>query len=81
VRAEDGARKIYRSITDKKSDDKKDVDKADKKDTDKKDADKKSPDHTGSIGVADNGDDASGEAIARDTLTSEDLAVDWRGVP
>src|SRR5215813_1145560 len=43
VRAEDGARKIYRSITDKKSDDKKD---SDKKDADK--ADKKPPDHTGS---------------------------------
>jgi hypothetical protein len=81
VRAEDGARKIYRSITDKKSDDKKDPDKKPDDKADKKDADKKSPDHTGSIGVADNGDNASGEAISRDTLTSDDLAVDWRGVP
>jgi uncharacterized protein DUF5330 len=77
VRAEDGARKVYRTITDKKSDDKKDADKAEKKD-----ADKKAPDHTGSIGVADNGDGgASGEAFSSDTLTSVDLATEWRGVP
>jgi hypothetical protein len=74
VRAEDGARKVYRTITDKKSDD--------KKDADKKDPDKKAPDHTGSIGVADNSDgSASGEAISSDTLTSDDLVTNWRGVP
>ena len=57
-RAEDGARKLYRIITDKRA-----------------------PDRTGSLGVADNGDDTSGEAVARDTLTSDDLVAEWRGVP
>jgi len=79
VRAEDGARKIYRSITDKKADDKK-VD--DKKADDKKPAvDKKAPDHTGSIGVADIDDPALAEAAPRDTLTPDDLAMDWRLPP
>jgi hypothetical protein len=79
VRAEDGARKIYRSITDRKSDDKK-VD--DKKPDDKKlVVDKKSPDHTGSIGVADNDDPALAHAAPRDTLTQDDLAMEWRLPP
>jgi hypothetical protein len=77
VRAEDGARKIYRSITDKKADDKKTDD---KKPDDKRSAlDKKWPDHTGSIGIAEN-DDPTGEA-PRDTLTPEDLSTDWRLPP
>jgi hypothetical protein len=75
VRAEDGARKIYRSITDKRADDKK---ADDKRVDDKKPVDKKTPDHTGSIGVADNDDPA---AAPRDTLTPDDLAVDWRLPP
>jgi len=70
VRAQDGARKIYQSITDKE------------KDKDKKppevEKDKKAPDHTGSIGVADN-DTPPLEATPRDTLTPDDLAVQWRG--
>jgi hypothetical protein len=74
VRAEDGARKIYRSITDKKSEDKKPDDK-------KSAVDKKSPDHTGSISVADNDDPALSEAAPRDTLTPDDLAADWRLPP
>ena len=79
VRAEDGARKIYRSITDKKSDDKKSDE---KKPDDKKSAvDKKSPDHTGSIGVADNDDPALSDMAPRDTLTPDDLAADWRLPP
>ncbi len=70
VRAQEGARKIYQSITDKKSD------------TDKKsETDKKSPDHTGSIGEAEASDPASAEAASHDTLTPDDLAVEWRGVP
>jgi hypothetical protein len=69
VRAQDGARKIYQSITDKKPD-------ADKK----PDGDKKSPDHTGSIGGEDV-DAAQTGTASRDTLTPDDLAVEWRGLP
>src|SRR5262249_37651359 len=77
VRAEDGARKIYRSITDKRADDKK----ADeRKVDDKKPVDKKAPDHTGSIGVADN-DDPTLADTARDTLTPDDLTAVWRLPP
>jgi hypothetical protein len=68
VRAEDGARKIYRSITDKKSED-------------KKPDDKKSPVHTGSISVAGNDDPTLPETAPRDTLTPDDLAADWRLPP
>jgi hypothetical protein len=78
VRAEDGARKIYRSITDKKADDKKADDK--KVDDRKPAVDRKAPDHTGSIGVADN-DDPGADATPRDTLTPDDLAMDWRLPP
>jgi hypothetical protein len=53
-RAQDGARKLYQIITDKKP-----------------------PDHTGSI-AADQADIALAEA-PRDTLTQDDLALDWRG--
>jgi hypothetical protein len=67
VRAQEGARKIYQSITDK----------ADKK----PDADKKAPDHTGSIGGEDQADAAPGDNSAPDTLTPDDLAVEWRGLP
>jgi hypothetical protein len=64
VRAQDGARKVYQSITDKKAPE------ADKK---------KTPDHTGSIGVADSAEPAAIEMAPRDTLSSDDLAVEWRG--
>ena len=65
VRAQDGARKIYNSITDKKAPE---VEK-----------DKKAPDHTGSIGIADDSvPDPTGMA-PRDTLSSDDIAVEWRG--
>ena len=70
TRAQDGARKIYRSVTDKKADEKKADDK-------KSEADKKTTDHTGSIGVAANDDPSLADA-ARDTLTADDLATDWR---
>jgi hypothetical protein len=73
-RAEDGARKIYRSITDRKPDEKKADDK-------KPGADKKSPDHTGSIGAADNDDAAQSDAAPRDTLTPDDLTAEWRLPP
>ena len=71
VRAQDGARKIYRSVTDKKPDEKKPEDK-------KSEGDKKAPDHTGSIGTADNEDARPVEMAPRDTLTVDDLATDWR---
>ena len=68
VRAQEGARKIYQSITDKKPN-------GDKK----SEADKKAPDHTGSIGGPDETDPSAVEATPRDTLTAEDLAIAWRG--
>jgi hypothetical protein len=69
VRAQDGARKVYQSITDKKP-----AEAA--KDNPK---DKKAPDHTGSIGVADAGDPGIAEIAPHDTLSADDLAVEWRG--
>lgn len=71
-RAQDGARKIYQIINDKKehiTNDKNDK-------TDKND--KKAPDHTSSIALAGGGDTASSET-PRDTLTQDDLALEWRG--
>ena len=70
VRAQEGARKIYQTITEK-------AEKADKK----PDADRKSPDHTGSIGGESDADPALAETTPRDTLTADDLAVEWRGLP
>lgn len=63
-RAQDGAKKIYQIINDKKDQFEK--------------TDKKAPDHTGSIALAGEGDAASGEA-PRDTLSQDDLALEWRG--
>ena len=68
VRAQEGARKLYHSVTDKKPD------------TDKKpEGDKKAPDHTGSIGGPGDSDSALVQTAPSDTLTAEDLAVEWRG--
>jgi hypothetical protein len=86
-RAADGARKVYSIITDKpekpdKADRSEQADKPHKADKKAPGADrsdnKKAPDHTGSIG---NGADADPAAIVeapRDTLTADDLAVEWR---
>src|SRR5216684_3956748 len=52
-RAQEGARKLYQIITDKKS-----------------------PDHTGSIG----GNEGVETSVA-DTLTQDDLQVEWRSAP
>src|ERR1700745_3047155 len=70
VRAQDGARKVYQSITDKKQ-----AEAA--KDNAAKDnpKDKKTPDHTGSIGVADATDPMAVEIAPRDTLSADDVAV------
>jgi len=54
-RAQDGARKLYQIITDKRP-----------------------SDHTGSIGGSGNADPA---AAQRDTLTPDDLLVEWRLTP
>ena len=54
-RAQDGAKKIYQIINDKKA-----------------------PDHTGSIAMAGEGDAVSSEA-PHDTLSQDDLALEWRG--
>jgi hypothetical protein len=68
-RAQDGARKIYQIINEKKE--QIGNEKADK-------SDKKAPDRTGSIALAGEGDTAASEA-PRDTLTQDDLALEWRG--
>jgi len=65
ARAQEGARKLYQTITDKKS----------------PDADKKSPDHTGSIDHVEDADPAAAEMAPRDTLMPDDLAAEWHGVP
>ena len=65
TRAQDGARMLYQTITDKKA----------------PDADKKSPDHTGSIGRVDDDDPVTADAAPRDTLTPNDLVAEWRGAP
>ena len=68
-RAQDGAKKIYQIINDKKE-------QITNEKNDKND--KKAPDHTGSIMVAGEGDTSAGEAV-RDTLTQDDLALEWHG--
>jgi hypothetical protein len=88
-RAAEGARKVYSIITDKteKTDT---TDKADKTDkTDKPDkpvkktpgaerSDKKAPDHTGAIGNVADAQEAMIVDAPRDTLTADDLALEWR---
>ena len=64
-RAQDGAKKIYQIINDKKE-----------QITNEKNG-KKAPDHTGSIDAGE-GDTATSEA-PRDTLTQDDLALEWHG--
>jgi hypothetical protein len=41
--------------------------------------DKRPPDHTGSIGGMDNAEATLAEAAPRDTLTGDDMLVEWRG--
>jgi Family of unknown function (DUF5330) len=72
VRAEEGARKVYQTITDKKA-----VDEADKKPPD---ATKKTPDRTGSIDGMEETDPVLAESMPHDTLTQDDLALEWHGV-
>jgi len=89
-RAADGARKVYGIITDKaeKTDKPEKADKPDHTDKphkiDKKapgadKSEKKAPDHTGSIGIIADAEQAAMTVEApRDTLTADDLAVEWR---
>jgi hypothetical protein len=62
-RAQGGAKKLYQIITDKPAA------------TDK--SDKRAPDHTGSIGGMEN--DAEQSEAARDTLTPDDMQIEWQG--
>lgn len=71
-RAQDGAKKLYQIINDKKEQITNEKNDGGKTDT------KKVPDHTGSIAMAGEGDAAAGEA-PRDTLSQDDLALEWRG--
>lgn len=87
-RAAEGARKVYSIITDKtekgekpeKTDRPEQTDKPHK--VEKKapgaDKDKKAPDHTGSIGTIADAEQALVPEPPRDTLTADDLAVEWR---
>jgi hypothetical protein len=43
--------------------------------------DKKAPDHTGSISGGENIDAPPGDAAQRETLTLDDMAVEWRVPP
>jgi hypothetical protein len=73
-RAEDGARKLYKIITDKKT-----PDATDKRAPDG--TDKRGPDHTGSIGAVETADSSPTDMVAHDTLTADDLAAEWRMPP
>jgi len=57
-RAQDGARKLYKIITDKKP-----------------------PDHTGSIDSAGEAEVATADASPRETLTPDDMAIEWQVPP
>jgi hypothetical protein len=78
ARAQEGARKIYQMMTDKKPAE------GDRKSSEpeKKPAegDRKAPDHTGSVG-GDEADAAPLDLPSQDTLTPNDLLADWRGAP
>jgi hypothetical protein len=88
VRAQDGARKIYQTITDKKASDgekKADGEKKGEGETKSVEGDrkppqatKKAPDHTGSISGYEETDPVLAESVPHDTLTQRDLALEWR---
>ncbi|MGH6776809.1 MAG: DUF5330 domain-containing protein, partial [Bradyrhizobium sp.] len=76
-RAQNGARTLYRIMTDKTSSD---DGKGPHQDGEKA-SDRRLPEHTGSIAGAGYSGPAAADAVSEDTLTSQDLAVDWQGVP
>ncbi len=43
--------------------------------------DKRAPDHTGSIGHIENADASSMEVAPRDTLSPDDMQVEWQAPP
>ena len=75
-RAEDGARKLYHIITDKKAPDANATDKRGPDGTDKR-----GPDRTGSIGAVENADSPTPDQAPRDTLTPDDLVAEWQTPP
>ena len=80
-RAEDGARKVYHIITDKKAPDASATDKRAPDGTEKRGTDgtdKRAPDHTGSIGAVEDADVPTADQAPRDTLTPDDLVAEWR---
>jgi Family of unknown function (DUF5330) len=66
-RAQGGAKKLYQIITDK-------PDKSEKSDK----SDKRAPDHTGSIAGMESAD-ATRPEVTRDTLTPDDMQIEWQG--
>jgi hypothetical protein len=73
-RAQDGARKLYRIITDK-------PEQTSPEKRDQAPHDKRPPEHTGSIDGMTRSDARQAEARSLDTLTPDDLMIVWRGVP
>jgi uncharacterized protein DUF5330 len=73
-RAQDGARKLYRIITDK-------PEQTSPEKRDQAPHDKRPPEHTGSIDGMTRPDARQSEARSLDTLTPDDLMIVWRGVP
>jgi Family of unknown function (DUF5330) len=73
-RAQGGAKKLYQIITDKPDK----TDKSDKPDRSDK-SDKRVSDHTGSIGME--SADAARPDVAHDTLTPDDMQIEWHGPP
>lgn len=85
-RASEGARQLYQIITDKKSPERtappeRPVDKKPPERSGDKSDNKKAPDHTGSIGDVADADVARAVEATRDTLTADDLAVEWHAPP
>lgn len=73
-RAQSGARKVYQFITDKAEKNEKKAPEPPEKTA------KKTPDHTGSIGAPDDRESADTDTVifARQTLTPDDLAIEWQ---
>jgi hypothetical protein len=67
-RAQDGARKVYKIITDKKPET------TDKQPEKQPTVPAKKPDHTGSIET----EPAVATAVSSDALTDDDMAIEWR---
>lgn len=76
ARAQSGAKKVYQFITDKPDKNEKAPDAVEK-------SSKKAPDHTGSIGTPYDAYPVDTQSVAatRQTLTQDDLAIDWQPAP